>query len=104
MSNPGRKVSPEFRARGRGRTGSIAVLVAGVLVFAAVVVGLVWYFFLERRTDVTDLPVLEEVIRGPYEHVAIEQGEVESGNNVEVCCEVRARVSSSASTSIIQVS
>ena len=103
MSDPGRKVGPEVRARGRGRLGSVAMLVAGVLVFAAVVVGLAWYFFLGRGAEVTDQPVLEAVIRGPYEHVAIEQGEIESGNNVEVCCEVRARVSSSSSTSIVDV-
>ncbi|NTV74722.1 MAG: hypothetical protein HGA66_11005, partial [Holophaga sp.] len=48
--------------------------------------------------------LLVEVIRGPYEHFVLEQGEVESSNNVEVRCEVKNRSgSNNPSTTILDV-
>jgi multidrug efflux pump subunit AcrA (membrane-fusion protein) len=48
-------------------------------------------------------PLTDVVKRGPYKHEVIEQGEVESSNNVEIRCELRARSVTGPSTSIIDV-
>jgi multidrug resistance efflux pump len=75
----------------------------GVMVLIVAVVALAWFFLRGSGSDGTDAPLTTSVIRGPFEHVVIEQGEVESSNNVEIRCEVRARAGSGPSTSIIDV-
>ena len=67
------------------------------------VAGLVWYSVRGSVSRRAEAPLLKEVIRGPYEHIVLEQGEVESGNNVEIRCEVRARNTWGPSTSILEV-
>lgn len=36
-------------------------------------------------------PLLNKVIRGPFDHIVLEQGEVESSSNIDVLCEVKTR-------------
>jgi len=62
----------------------------------------VWYSARAQRGEEAEAPLLKEVTRGPYEHTVLEQGEVESGNNVEIRCEVRARNTYGPSTSILE--
>ena len=38
-----------------------------------------------------DEPILHEVQRGPFDHIVLEQGEIESSSNNEVKCEVKGR-------------
>jgi multidrug resistance efflux pump len=75
-----------------------------VLALVAIVVGIVYYTFRSRGGDPTEAPVLATLKRDSYDHIVLEEGEVESSNNVEIRCEVRSRSSGSApSTSIIDV-
>lgn len=36
-------------------------------------------------------PLLQTVSRGPFDHIVLEQGEVESSSNIDVLCEVKTR-------------
>ncbi len=40
---------------------------------------------------VADQPLLQTVGRGPFDHIVLEQGEVESSSNIDVNCEVKAK-------------
>lgn len=98
---------PVSRARGvRARTprragGAVLFWLVG-LCLIAVTGGMGWYF-LRSDGQKEEAPLLTEVMRGSYEHVVLEQGEVESNNNVEIRCEVRARSTYGPSTSILDV-
>lgn len=85
-------------------SGSTVVFVLVALVIVAALVGLAWYTMRGDQAEVTEAPLLARVTNGPYDHVVLEQGEIESSNNVEIRCEVRARATSSGpATSIIDV-
>lgn len=88
----------------RRRPGSSAYFLLAGLVLVATVVGGVWYTLRSGGEDLTETPLLAEVTEGPYDHIVLEEGEIESSNNVEIRCEVRSRNSGSGpSTSIIDV-
>lgn len=78
------------------------MLVVAVLL-TALVAGGAWLFLSSAQGPVTAPPSVKEVVRGPYLHVVLEKGEVESANNVEVRCEIRARTGSGTSTSIVDL-
>ncbi len=40
---------------------------------------------------VSNQPLLHAVARGPFDHIVLEQGEVESSSNIDVNCEVKAK-------------
>ena len=76
----------------------------GTLGILATIVGLVIYFMRGKDDDPQTTPLLTAVSRGPYEHEVLDQGEVESSNNIEIRCEIRARSASTGpSTSIIDI-
>ena len=83
--------------------GSTLVVVIIVVMLLAAAVLLAQFFLNRTRTVFQDAPLLAEVIRGPYEHVVLEQGEVESTKNVEIRCEVKARGGGGSSTGRIPV-
>lgn len=63
-----------------------------VLLAIATALGLVAYRFWPQKAEADDNePVLQTVAQGPYEHVVLEQGEIESATNVEIRCEVKSR-------------
>lgn len=86
-----------------GRARSSVVYMLGGLTVVLVIIAVVLYFVRSNEPDVNELPLLATVSRGVYEHEVLEQGEVESSNNVEIRCEIRARGTSGTSTSIIDV-
>ncbi|GIW91091.1 MAG: hypothetical protein KatS3mg109_1523 [Pirellulaceae bacterium] len=76
-----------------------------LLVVAMVLCGIVtavgYYVLYSPQTISSRLLVTDVVRRGPFEHVVLEQGEVESSNNIEIQCEVKSR--NSAGTAILWV-
>ena len=50
-----------------------------------------YYWNLSRTSSVNDDLITAEAIAGPFDHIVLEQGELESTSNVEVVCKVRAR-------------
>ncbi len=77
--------------RGRRRGG----MVGGLLVFLCLVgvLGFLGYkfFYLKKQTGGESELIVEPVIKGPFDHVVLEQGEIESSSNTEVICEVKSR-------------
>jgi HlyD family secretion protein len=58
----------------------------------AAVLGLVGYGFISKSDQkVVERPLTKVVSKGPFEHVVLEQGEIESSSNVEIRCEVKSR-------------
>ena len=92
------------RGRHAGRTPVFVMI--GLLVLAGLIGGTSWLLIRSRGDNDSVAPLVSTVERGQYDHIVLEQGEVESSNNVEIRCGVRARVGTSTigpSTSIIDV-
>jgi len=86
------------------RSGSTLLFVIGALALVALVVGIGLYYLAGDRDAASLKPLLTEVEQGAFDHIVLEQGEVESSDNVEIRCEIRARSGSTGpSTSIIDV-
>lgn len=70
-------------------------LVAPFIVFGLVALALLGvgtYYFLNRGGDVDMIdPIMAEVTRGEFVSQVLDQGEVQSSENVEIRCEARAR-------------
>lgn len=49
-------------------------------------------------TAVSDSIITEAVIRGPFDHIVIEQGEIESSSNIDVVCQVKSQGSGGGSS------
>jgi len=74
-----------------GRSGK-ALLIA---IIAIAVAGSGAYGYYRFKSDSgpkeSDQPLLQTVARGPFDHIVLEQGEVESSSNIDVNCEVKAK-------------
>ena len=99
--------------RGRGerlggrrqeRRGLTPLFFLGLVTFLALLVGAGLYYVSLDAANETVQPMLTSVQRGPFDHIVLDQGEVESSANVEIRCEVRTRTGGTGnSTSIIDV-
>jgi multidrug efflux pump subunit AcrA (membrane-fusion protein) len=64
--------------------------------------GYAWYRASSGGGESTaNAPLLQTVSRGPFDHIVLEEGEVESSSNIDVLCEVKTR--GSAGTPILWV-
>jgi multidrug resistance efflux pump len=68
---------------------------------SSVLVGGVWVMLRGSGEDDGEGPLLQTVARGPFEHIVLEQGEVESSNSVEIRSEVKAN--NTSGTAILEV-
>ena len=76
------------------RRGSSPTVVIVSLLLIAGLAFAIWYA-MNQKAEVTDeQPILHTVVRARFEHVVLEQGEVESAKNIEIRCRVKARNSS----------
>jgi HlyD family secretion protein len=85
-----------------GRAGrSLIVLLAVISVVA--VGGYAWYRSYEGggSSGLREKPLLVKVLRGPFDHIVLEQGEIESSSNIDVLNEVKSR--GGAGTAILWV-
>nr|WP_235951494.1 HlyD family efflux transporter periplasmic adaptor subunit [Crateriforma spongiae] len=67
-----------------------AVVVLLVLVGVSGFLSYKFYFGAEKTISLDDL-ITTPVSRGSFDHVVLEQGEIESSSNIEVICEVKSR-------------
>ncbi len=87
------------------RGNTTTTLVACTLIAMVAIGGIVyWTMYGGEQTAATG-PILNEVSKGPYDFMVLEQGEVEPASAIELRCEVKSRSAggSSGSTTIIEV-
>ena len=82
------------------RRGSSTLLIAGALVVAVLIGGVVWMVW-RGEAEAGAGPLLHQAEAGPFDHIVLEQGEVESSKNIEVRCEVKSR--NTSGTQILSV-
>ncbi|MFY7877800.1 MAG: efflux transporter periplasmic adaptor subunit, partial [Pirellula sp.] len=78
----------------RSRKASAKLILLAVLSLAVVGgAGFVWWKVTEQRRleNSGANMVLHQVESGPFDHIVLEQGEIESSSNNEVKCEVKGR-------------
>ena len=71
--------------------GSTTMIVVAVVAVVAVGLAVVWFLWRGSKSGAEEKVILTEVVLAPYEHIVLEQGEVESSSNVEIRCEVKSR-------------
>ena len=95
-ASPARHTRLRHAARRSGSMPLFALILLGV---SAGLGGIVWYYVRPNHEDVHTSILTTPVFRGPYSHIVLEQGAVESSSNIEIRCEVR----SSGGTEILWV-
>jgi HlyD family secretion protein len=86
-SNPSRQLSPKAFRHG----GILSGLIVTVAIFGFLGAGGYWFWQRSQNNAVrTDL-IVDKVSRGSFDHIVLEQGELESSSNVDIICQVRAR-------------
>jgi RND family efflux transporter MFP subunit len=52
----------------------------------------IWKWKFENKVeDITADLILHEVSKGPFDHIVLDQGELESSSNIEILCQVKAK-------------
>lgn len=74
-------------------TGSTLVMVLLALILVAGVGSAAYFYFRKGDQQLVENIITQSVIRGPFEHVVLEQGLIESSGSVEIRCEVKAGTS-----------
>ncbi len=86
------------------RVGATTQLMITVIVITLLAGGGIWWLIGSGSGPDANAPMLTKVERGRYEHIVLEQGAIESSNNVEVRCQVKNRAGgNSPSTTILDV-
>ncbi len=102
--DPVSKRHSDLRRISSVRRGASHRLLLLLLALIGSIGAVIWLVQQRTTAELRETPLLATVVRGPYEHVVLEQGEVESSNNVEVRCEVKNRSgSNNPSTTILDV-
>ena len=85
------KAQTAKKRHGKARKGK-ALLIA-IIAIAVAGGGAYGYYryTAESGPKETNQPLLQTVARGPFDHIVLEQGEVESSSNIDVNCEVKAK-------------
>ena len=91
MARPAPTNSQESKGLFALRTGVSAPALIGLLVVTIAAGTMIWTYSQRERSDVMEDVEFTPVVRGPYKHILLERGQVESEINVELRCEVRSR-------------
>ncbi|HUE70110.1 MAG TPA: HlyD family efflux transporter periplasmic adaptor subunit [Pirellulaceae bacterium] len=83
--------SSSQHALGIPRRGNAMLIVVVFLVVVAGVGSAVWWVYFRGKSDAASGPILNAAIKGPYDFIVLEQGEVEAANAIELRCEVKSR-------------
>lgn len=93
ISRTTRPVESSSRSKAKRRRGSARPILIAMI--AAALAGGSGYYWWKMRSEsagsVEGKPILELISKGPFDHVVLEQGEIESSSNNEVKCEVKGR-------------
>lgn len=96
---------PSFSASSaHRRTGGILTNLVFLLVITAGIAGGGYYYYASQRPDdLTANLITQPVKRGAFDHIVLEQGEIESSRNTELVCEVKSRSGGGGGVSILWV-
>lgn len=83
------------------RAGSVLLIVIVLVAVVAAIAAVLWFFLGRDPMETAENILTTTVSRGPYEHIVLEQGTVESSSNVEIRCELKSR--SAGGTEILWV-
>lgn len=97
---PPNSAHPIARHRSSGR---ILFIVLGLLAVLAGGAYATYQYGGFAGGPLVDEVITEAVIRGPFDHIVIEQGEIESSSNVDVICQVKSQGSGTSGTPILWV-
>ncbi|MBC7855389.1 MAG: HlyD family efflux transporter periplasmic adaptor subunit [Pirellulaceae bacterium] len=91
--------------RSRIRRGNTTLLIVSALLALVAIGGIVYWTMYGGKQTAAVGPILNEVTKGPYDFMVLEQGEVEPASAIELRCEVKSRSAggSGGSTTIIEV-
>ncbi len=85
-------MAPHKSFRNGPRQGAAPMPTFLVIVLLCAVGYGVWYWFSSSKQTVSyDDLILHEVTKGSFDHIVLEQGEIESSSNMEVLCQVKAK-------------
>ncbi len=88
----------------RRRSGGMVAVLLICLVLAGIAGGIGYKFFYGKSVRVAAGDLITQVAtRGPFDHIVLEQGEIESSSNQVVVCEVKSRGSSMGGVAILWV-
>ena len=73
------------------RRGSVLLIVIVLVAVLAATAAVLWFFLGRDPMETAENILTTTVFRGPYEHIVLEQGQVESSSNVEIRCEVKSQ-------------
>ena len=79
------------RPVGAARRGNTLLVIIVVLLIAAGIGSAVWWNYFRAKSNTSAGPILSQVVKGPYDFIVLEQGEVEAANAIELRCEVKSR-------------
>ena len=85
------------------RGGTVGVVITCLILVGAI--GWAGYSYLfsgAGGVSQEDL-ITQEVIKGPFDHIVLEQGEIESSSNIEVVCSVKSRSGGGGGAAILWV-
>lgn len=84
--------SPKVNRQPIQRHGKFLVVLVMCLVLAAIVGGIGYRVITAEQSGVNPADLITQVAsRGSFDHIVLEQGEIESSRNKEIVCEVKSR-------------
>lgn len=87
MTNRALGITRPYRLHQRRRGGALFFVIAGLVLFSILAI-CVWYLIVQA-SEPEEIKVIHfKLVKGDFEHVVTEQGEVESSGKIEVRCEV----------------
>lgn len=86
-------MNPQPKNFARFRHGGISTTLVVAAVVLALLFGAGWYWYQPRQQSVSDQPITVKVIRDQFVAHVLDQGEIQSSENVEIRCEVKQRSS-----------
>ncbi len=75
----------------QARTGRVMTILIALLVLFGGGGYAAYRVYMPTGDAVVTGPLLQSVVRGPFDHIVLEEGEVESSSNIDVLCEVKTR-------------
>ena len=81
----------------------MGVVIAGIVLVVVIgAIGFTYFVDMKGGVDTGEL-ITQSVGRGAFDHIVLEQGEIDSSSNIEVDCKVKSSGSGSGGVAILWV-